>query len=45
MSVKEITDLMTEVKGLADEEATGASTAVVASIGEDNALRALNLGV
>lgn len=44
LSVKEITDYMTEAKEMADETATGASTAVVASIGEDNVLRALNLG-
>mmetsp|Transcript_13999 Transcript_13999/g.20965 ORF Transcript_13999/g.20965 Transcript_13999/m.20965 type:complete len:589 (-) Transcript_13999:11-1777(-) len=44
LSVKEITDYMTEAKELADETATGATTAVVASIGEDNVLRALNLG-
>ncbi|KAL9186317.1 hypothetical protein ACHAXT_005555 [Thalassiosira profunda] len=44
LSVKEIQDNMAEAKELADETATGASTAVVASIGEDNVLRALNLG-
>jgi len=44
LSVKEITDSMTTAKELADDVATGASTAVVASIGEDNVLRALNLG-
>lgn len=44
LSVKEITDRMAEAKELADVEATGASTAVVASVGEDNVLRALNLG-
>jgi len=44
LSVKEITEYMTEAKELADETATGATTAVVASIGEDNVLRALNLG-
>ena len=44
LSINEITDYMTEAKEMADETATGASTAVVASIGEDNVLRALNLG-
>ena len=44
LSIKEITDYMTEAKDIADETATGATTAVVASIGEDNVLRALNLG-
>jgi protein phosphatase PTC7 len=44
LSIKEITDYMTEAKVMADEMATGATTAVVASIGEDNVLRALNLG-
>lgn len=44
MSVKEIQECMLEAKELADEVATGASTAVVASIGEDNVLRAVNLG-
>lgn len=44
LSIKEITDYMTEAKEIADETATGATTAVVASIGEDNVLRALNLG-
>ena len=44
LGVKEITSNMLEAKELADETATGATTAVVASIGEDNVLRALNLG-
>ncbi|KAL7534796.1 hypothetical protein ACHAXR_006098 [Thalassiosira sp. AJA248-18] len=44
LSVKEIQDYMLESKELADKEATGASTAVVGSIGEDNVLRALNIG-
>ncbi|KAL7473614.1 hypothetical protein ACHAXS_014097 [Conticribra weissflogii] len=44
LSVVDITNFMTEAKELADSEGTGASTAVVASIGEDNVLRALNLG-
>lgn len=44
LSVKEIQEYMLEAKELADEEGTGASTAVVASIGEDNVLRAVNLG-
>ena len=44
LTVKQITDYLASAKELADEEATGASTAVVASIGSDNILRALNLG-
>ena len=44
LSIKDITDYMTEAKEVSDETATGATTAVVASIGEDNVLRALNLG-
>lgn len=44
LTVKQLTDNLTMAKELADEEATGASTAVVASIGSDNILRALNLG-
>lgn len=44
LSVKELTDNMLEAKNSADGVATGASTAVVGSIGEDNVLRALNLG-
>mmetsp|Transcript_13458 Transcript_13458/g.29224 ORF Transcript_13458/g.29224 Transcript_13458/m.29224 type:complete len:629 (-) Transcript_13458:283-2169(-) len=44
LNVKEITGYMDEAKELADAEATGASTAVVGSIGEDNVLRALNIG-
>jgi protein phosphatase PTC7 len=44
LSVRQITDYLLEAKKLADGEGTGASTAVVASIGEDNVLRALNLG-
>jgi protein phosphatase PTC7 len=44
LSVREMTDCLIEAKKLADVEATGASTAVIASIGEDNILRALNLG-
>ncbi|KAL3808715.1 hypothetical protein ACHAXA_003794 [Cyclostephanos tholiformis] len=44
LSLRQITDYLLDAKKLADEEATGASTAVVASIGEDNVLRALNLG-
>lgn len=44
LSVGELTEFMTQSKEVADTEGTGASTAVVASIGEDNVLRALNLG-
>jgi protein phosphatase PTC7 len=44
LSVREMTDYLIEAKKLADVEATGASTAVIASIGEDNILRALNIG-
>jgi len=44
LSIREMTDYLIEAKKLADVEATGASTAVIASIGEDNVLRALNLG-
>lgn len=44
LSVKEITEYMNESKEAADGIATGASTAVVGSIGEDNVLRALNIG-
>lgn len=43
-TVSEITNFMNEAKEVADVEGTGASTAVVASIGQDNVLRALNLG-
>eukprot|EP00804_Cyclotella_cryptica_P006746 CCRYP_015711-RA/>CCRYP_015711-RA protein AED:0.05 eAED:0.05 QI:335/1/1/1/0.5/0.33/3/4488/602 len=43
-TVSEITNCMNEAKEVADAEGTGASTAVVASIGQDNVLRALNLG-
>lgn len=44
LSVQEITGYMNESKEVADSTATGASTAVVGSIGEDNVLRALNIG-
>jgi len=44
LGINELTSSMTEAKELADGSATGASTAVVASIGEDNVLRALNIG-
>ena len=44
LTVKQITEYLTSAKEVADNEATGASTAVVASIGSDNILRALNLG-
>lgn len=43
-TVNEIKECMNDAKVLADSEGTGATTAVVASIGEDNVLRALNLG-
>ena len=42
-SVRQITDYLLEAKKLAYREATAASTAAVASIGEDNVVRALNL--
>mmetsp|Transcript_27358 Transcript_27358/g.38482 ORF Transcript_27358/g.38482 Transcript_27358/m.38482 type:complete len:642 (-) Transcript_27358:63-1988(-) len=41
---KDIENIMTEVAKLADAKATGATTAVVASITEDGYLRAVNLG-
>ncbi|KAL7551504.1 hypothetical protein ACHAWF_014697 [Thalassiosira exigua] len=44
MSVQDMQDRLLEAKDVADAGATGASTAVVASIGEDNVLRAINLG-
>ena len=43
-TVGEIKECMNDAKSLADNEGTGATTAVVGSIGEDNVLRALNLG-
>jgi protein phosphatase PTC7 len=43
-TTQELTDNMAAAKERADTEATGASTAVVASVGTDNVLRALNLG-
>ena len=43
-SVQELTRLLTQCAEWADEHATGASTAVVASIGSDGFLRALNVG-
>ena len=39
-----ILDMMNRAAEIADQDATGASTAVVASIGSDNKLRALSLG-
>lgn len=44
LSVQEITQLLTDAANFADDSATGASTAVVASIGENGFLQALNLG-
>jgi len=44
LTTQELTDNMAAAKEKADEQATGASTAVVGSVGEDNVLRALNLG-
>lgn len=44
MSIKELTQALEEAAAVADKKATGASTAIVASIGEDGFLRALNLG-
>ena len=43
-TINDIKECMNDAKEVADNEGTGASTAVVASIGEDNVLRALNLG-
>merc|ERR1719203_339558 len=44
LTLQELTESMVRAKDLADVEATGASTAVVGSVGENNVLRALNLG-
>lgn len=44
ISVQEMTKYLTEAADVADAFATGASTAVVASIGENGFLQALNLG-
>jgi protein phosphatase PTC7 len=44
MSIQEITKILTNAANFADDSATGASTAVVASIGENGFLQALNLG-
>lgn len=44
LSMDEMTSIMTECAELADDCATGASTALSASIGEDNKLRVLNVG-
>ena len=43
-TTQELTVAMSTAKLEADDKATGASTAVVASVGQDNVLRALNLG-
>eukprot|EP00566_Odontella_aurita_P009644 CAMPEP_0113577850 /NCGR_PEP_ID=MMETSP0015_2-20120614/29116_1 /TAXON_ID=2838 /ORGANISM="Odontella" /LENGTH=514 /DNA_ID=CAMNT_0000481513 /DNA_START=761 /DNA_END=2305 /DNA_ORIENTATION=+ /assembly_acc=CAM_ASM_000160 len=44
LTIEEMTTVLTEAAEYADVAATGASTAVVGSIGEDGVLRALNLG-
>lgn len=44
LTIEEMTTALTEAAEYADVAATGASTAVVGSIGEDGVLRALNLG-
>ncbi len=44
ISIQQITKLLTDAADYADESATGASTAVVASIGENGFLQALNVG-
>ena len=44
LTIPKITSLMQCAVEYADDNATGASTAIVASIGEDNRLRALNIG-
>lgn len=44
LSVPDITKLLTDAANFADDSATGASTAVVASIGENGFLQALNVG-
>jgi protein phosphatase PTC7 len=44
LTIPEITKLLTDAANIADDSATGASTAVVASIGENGFLQALNIG-
>lgn len=44
ISVNEITKLMTDAAKTADKTSTGATTAIVGSIGEDGFLRVLNVG-
>jgi protein phosphatase PTC7 len=44
LSIQQMTKLLLECAEIADESATGASTAIVASIGTDGFLRALNVG-
>jgi protein phosphatase PTC7 len=44
LTMKELVKELTTVAAFADKKATGASTAIVASIGEDGFLRALSLG-
>eukprot|EP00526_Cylindrotheca_closterium_P005664 CAMPEP_0113636460 /NCGR_PEP_ID=MMETSP0017_2-20120614/19036_1 /TAXON_ID=2856 /ORGANISM="Cylindrotheca closterium" /LENGTH=579 /DNA_ID=CAMNT_0000547345 /DNA_START=82 /DNA_END=1821 /DNA_ORIENTATION=- /assembly_acc=CAM_ASM_000147 len=44
LNVQEMTKYLTESADIADSQATGASTAVVASIGENGFLQALNVG-
>lgn len=44
LTLRRLTELLTEAAEYADERATGASTALVASLGSDNYLRVLNVG-
>jgi len=44
LTIDEITDIMTTAAEIADSDATGATTAIVASITDDGYLQALNLG-
>jgi protein phosphatase PTC7 len=44
ISVNDITKLMTDAAKTADQTSTGATTAIVGSIGEDGFLRVLNVG-
>mmetsp|Transcript_630 Transcript_630/g.844 ORF Transcript_630/g.844 Transcript_630/m.844 type:complete len:457 (-) Transcript_630:135-1505(-) len=44
LSIEQMQDLLLRAAECADSDATGASTALVASVGEDGYLRAINLG-
>ena len=44
LTMKQMTSLLKGAKDFANKYATGASTAIVASLGEDNYLRVLNVG-